>query len=133
MTEKAISKLEKEYKDCKKLSQKGNAVKEEVLDALKFFCRQNSEFAQAVVQTKAPLKDCIEGTVKDCGNKISDIDVYKAAVRFYFPGADIRVVMTIDLGDSGFSNNVQEDTTAVSEEKKPNSLHLSLDDLGIDW
>lgn len=136
MTEKAINKLDKEYEDCKKLSQKGDAVKKCVLDTLKVFCKQNGEFAQAVVQSSKPLKECVEYTVKDSGNSIPDIDVYKRAVQFYFPGADIHVVMTIDLGDGGFSNAAPaapNSAEAPTPEEKKTSLSLTLDDLGIDW
>lgn len=122
MTEQAINKLDAEFKDCKGLSLKGKAVSSAVLDALKNFCAQNAEFAQAIVQMDKPVKDCIESTVKGCGNAISDIEVYRKAVQFYFPGADVRFAMTIDLGDDGYSNN-------VSDESKPSGLQLSLDEL----
>lgn len=118
MTEQAIKKLDTEFKDCKGLSQKGKAVSSAVLDALKSFCEQNTEFAQAVVQTDKTFKDCVESTVKDCGSSISDLEVYRKAVQFYFAGADVHFVMTLDLGDDGFSN---------APEKK--TLRLSLDDL----
>ncbi|MCM1167088.1 MAG: hypothetical protein NC401_13870 [Ruminococcus sp.] len=123
MKEEAIKKLETEFEDCKSLSQKGKAVSSAVLDALKEFCKQNEEFSRAVVQTDKPLKDCIESTVKGCGSAVSDIEVYRKAVQFYFPGADIKFSMTIDLGDEGYSNN------PVSDEKKSSGLRLSLDEL----
>ena len=115
MTEQAIKKLDTEFKDCKGLSQKGKAVSLPVLDALKSFCEQNTEFAQAVVQTDKTFKDCVESTVKGCGNAISDEDVYTKAADFYFSGAKVYCKPVIDLGDDGFSN------------KKP--MKLSLDDL----
>lgn len=134
MTEKAINKLDKEYEGCKKLSRKGEAVKKCVLDTLKVFCKQNGEFAQAVVQSGKPLKECIEYTVKGSGVHIPDIDVYKRAVQFYFPGADIHVVMTIDLGDGGFSNAAPAaPNSAEAPTPEKTSLCLTLDDLGIDW
>lgn len=119
MTEKAIEKLDKEFNECKGLSQKGKAVSSAVLDALKSFCKQNTEFAQAVVQTDKTFADCVKSTVKDCGSSISDLEVYRKAVQFYFAGADVRFEMTLDLGDGGFSN--------APEMKKP--LRLSLDNL----
>ena len=84
------------------------------------FCGQNSEFAQAVVQMSIDksIKDCIESTVAKAGNSISDIEVYKKAVQFYFPGADIHFDMRIDLGDGGFSN----------DGNPKNSMKLSLDE-----
>lgn len=119
MTEKAIEKLDKEFAECGKLSAKGKAVSSAVLDALKSFCGQNTEFAQAVVQTDKSIKDCIESTVKDCGSSVSDIDVYRKAVQFYFAGADVHFEMTLDLGDGGFSN----------DKGNQSGLRLSLDDL----
>lgn len=91
-----------------------------VLAALIEFCEQNSEFAQAVVQMNIDksIKDCIESTVAKAGSSISDIEVYKKAVEFYFPGADIHFDMRIDLGDNGFSN----------DSKPQNSMLLSLDE-----
>ena len=34
---------------------------------------------------------------KGVGNSISDLDAYTKAVQFYFPGAAIRMQMSIDL------------------------------------
>lgn len=130
MTEQAIKKLDMEFKECKSLSHKGKVVNSAVLDALKTFCRQNTEFSQAVVQSDKSIKDCIESTVKGCGNAISDIEVYRKAVQFYFPGSDVRFSMTIDLGDGGFSNDPGTDPVpeaSAAQEKK--GLSLSLDEL----
>ena len=96
-------KLKNELKNAK-LSQKGGAVKNAVVSALIDFCKQNSEFAQAVEQSGKSVADCIEFTVEKAGNSISDLDVYKKAVEFYFPGATVKCQLTIDLGDGGFSN-----------------------------
>lgn len=130
MTEKAIKKLDTEFKECKSLSQKGKAVSSAVLDALKTFCRQNTEFSQAVVQSDKPIKECIESTVKGCGGSISDIEVYRKAVQFYFPGSDVRFSMTIDLGDEGFSNSAEiSDDPELPAVPAKKGLSLSLDEL----
>lgn len=100
-----------------KLGNKENAVKEAVKQALKDFCSQNDEFAQAIAQGK-PFSDCLKKIMSGVGSSISDIEVYKRAVQFYFPGADVHVKMTLDLGDGGYSNK--------SESK---SIGLSLDSL----
>ncbi len=126
MIEQAIRKLNKEYADCKKLSKCGGVVAESVKNTLIEFCRQNEEFAQAVVQNDKPLKECIESTVKGANGKgISDIEVYRRAAAFYFEGAEIHFAMTIDLGDGGFSNG--DPKAAPAPEKK--GLKISLDDL----
>lgn len=79
----------------------GKAMAAAVSAALIDFCGQDAEFAQAVVQggTFAACMADVANGVK--GGAISDLDAYKRAVRFYFPGADVRVKMTIDLvGDA---------------------------------
>lgn len=92
--EKALEKLTEGVKaDCGK---HGNAMKKEVAKALEDFCRQDAEFAQAVAQG-GDFKGCMEAVSKGVGQSISDLDAYKRAVEFYFPGAGISFSMTIDL------------------------------------
>lgn len=120
----AVKKIKSELKNAK-LSQKGKVVQSAVADALILFCNQNSEFAQAVEQSGKTAAECVESTVKGVGQSISDLEVYKKAATFYFPGARVKFNMTIDLGDGGFSNNSDNDTTP----KKSEQMQLSLDDL----
>lgn len=121
IAEKAASKLDKEFQKAK-FDKYGNVVKNPVLNTLKDFCRQNEEFAQAVLQSDNTIQQCVEHTVKGVKQSISDIDVYRKAVEFYFPGAKVRFSMTIDLGDEGFSN-------ADIQPTKTDSIDLSLDSL----
>lgn len=80
--------------------QKERAMAGAVAEALRSFCRQDAEFAQAVAQGGS-LIDCMAAVAKGVGQSISDLDAYKKAVAFYFPGANIRMTMTIDLiGDA---------------------------------
>lgn len=80
-----------------KLDRYGEAMKGSVHDALAEFCRQDGEFAQAVAQGGS-FEDCMKAVGKCVhGNSISDAEAWGAAVRFYFPGAEIRVTMRIDL------------------------------------
>lgn len=100
----ASEKLDAEFKAAKKLSSKGQAVSSAVVQALKDFCAQNSEFERAVLDGESVDK-CIESTVKNAGSSISDLEVYKKAVGFYFKGATVKMTLTIDLGDEGYSND----------------------------
>lgn len=94
--EQAIEKLEKEAKTAK-LDRYGAAMKGAVLDKLKFFCEQDAEFAQAIVQG-GTFEDCMKAVGKKVQNScIEDIVAYEEAVRFYFPGAGIVSTMRIDL------------------------------------
>lgn len=96
MYEQARKKLDDELK-CGKFDKHGQVMKQGVHDALTEFCRQDEEFAQAVVQG-GTLEECMNAVVKCVkGSGISDMEAYGAAVRFYFPGAGINVTMKIDL------------------------------------
>lgn len=75
---------------------KENHMKSAVMTALLDFCRQDAEFAQAVAQGGS-FQDCMKAVAKGVGIHIPDIDAYRRAVSFYFPGAGITVRMTIDL------------------------------------
>lgn len=79
---------------------KERAMSGAVLVALKDFCLQDDEFAQAVAQGGS-FADCMKSVAKGVGSSISDIEAYGKAVQFYFPGAKIHFQMTIDLiGDA---------------------------------
>ncbi len=99
-TIEAIDKIEKELRELNeagKASSKAKAVAKETAETLIIFCGQDNEFAQAIVQSDKTLSEACEYAVKDCGNSISDIAVYRRAVEFYFPGATVEMKMTIDL------------------------------------
>lgn len=93
--EQAVKKLEDED-EAGIYDRHARVMKDAVRDALEDFCRQDREFAQAVVQGGA-FWDCMKAVAKDCGNAISDLEAFRRAVRFYFPGADVRFHMTISL------------------------------------
>lgn len=97
--EQAKDRLQKESEA--KLDRYGEVMKFAVKEALLDFCRQEEEFAQAVVQGGS-FKDCMAAVDKKIkGNAISDLEAYKAAVEFYFPGAAVSMKMNIDLcGDA---------------------------------
>ncbi len=114
-------KLTAELKNVK-LGKYENVVKSYVLDEICIFAKQNSEFAQAIEQSDKSFADCLKATVKGAGSSLEDLEVYKRAVAFYFPGADIKCTMTLDLGDGGFSNKTSTDTGS-------GKLQLDLDSL----
>lgn len=123
--EQAFEKLDKEY-NTGELSRKGKAVGGAVIKTLKMFCGQEDEFAQAIAQTDKTVAECIGYTVKECGNSVSDIEVYKRAAEFYFPGAKVHMTLTLDLtGDAAAPDN------AVTKENTPKkrSLEFSFDEL----
>ena len=101
--EQAREKLETEYK-AGSYDKYANVMKSDVKKALLDFCEQDGEFAQAVAQG-GKFEDCMKAVAKSCGSGISDLEAYKRAVAFYFPGAKIQMQMTIDLiGDAAKSD-----------------------------
>ena len=91
----ALEKIDKGMKE--KLDRYGEAMKAEVGAALKDFCKQDAEFAQAVAQG-GTFADCMKAVAKGVKNSsISDMKAFGLAVEFFFPGAGIEVKMSIDL------------------------------------
>lgn len=75
-------------------------MKKRVCEKLLFFCQQNEEFTQAVIQGgtfEDCMKDVAEAAKKYDDNGIPDEDAYGEAVSFYFPGAKVHMTLTIDL------------------------------------
>ena len=93
--EKAVERLDAELKNGT-FDRIASIMKKGVHDALVDFCRQDYEFAQAVVQG-GTFTDCMKAVAKNCGHGISDLDAYRRAVQFYFPGAEIEFQMAIYL------------------------------------
>lgn len=91
----AVEKLNHEYKGGD-YDQYAQIMKQSVKQALENFCQQDEEFAQAVAQG-GTFESCMKEVAKNCGNGISDLEAFRRAVRFYFPGSDIQFHMTIDL------------------------------------
>ena len=97
-----------------RLDKYGEVMKQAVHDALLNFIAQDEEFAQAVAQGGS-FADAMQAVAKEIkGQSISDMEAYGAAVRFFFPGAEIRVSMTIDLiGEGAGQIGMQHDNNAV--------------------
>lgn len=90
----AAERLRKELPAVK--GQKESAIKHAVQDALLNFARQDEEFAQAIAQGGS-FADCMAAVCKGIGTSISDLEAYRRAAAFYFPGADVRFEMRIEL------------------------------------
>ena len=111
-------------------------VTDAVRDALIEFCYQDEEFAQAVVQSDKGLGECIETVLKGHGSCISDLEVYRKAVEFYFPGATVSMILKIhvnpyDANPQSSASSLRGTPNDAKEEKsKPASvIELDLDDL----
>ena len=113
--EQAVEKLSA----AKVKGHKENIMAPFVAEALQNFCKQDEEFSQAVAQGGS-FQDCMTAVAKGVGGSISDFDAYKKAVQFYFPGAEIRMEMTIDLVGAAKHH--------LTKEKKSEGIVLSLEE-----
>lgn len=119
--EQAKNKLEAEKK-AGSYDRYAGAMKDAVCEALDGFCRQDAEFAQAVVQGGA-FADCMKAVAKGCGSSISDLEAFRRAVRFYFPGADVKFHMTVNL-----CADVEAEAVATEQTASAAPKILNLDD-----
>lgn len=69
-----------------------------VVAVLEDFCRQDAEFAQAVVQGGS-VEECVKAAVKDAGSSRSDHEVYQRAAAFFFPGCVVEMKPTIHMSE----------------------------------
>lgn len=107
--------------------QKEKVMAPAVAAVLKDFCEQDVEFAQAVAQGGS-FKDCMHAVAKGVGGSISDIDAYKKAVQFYFPGAEIRVQMSIDLIGAAAGNEIATKAAHPHDDNGGRGIVLNLED-----
>lgn len=69
-----------------------------VAKVLKLFAESEPEFSEAIIaKGEKGFDECLKAIVNNVGGSISDIEAYRRAVSFYFPGAGVRFVMKIDL------------------------------------
>ena len=122
--EQAKRKLEAE-RASGKFDRYAGAMKNAVCEALDGFCRQDGEFAQAVVQG-GTFEDCMKAVARNCGSSISDLEAFRRAVQFYFPGADVRFQMSVNLCAS--VETEEEPVPAPAQVPKAERKILSLDD-----
>ena len=138
-------KLQKELSEIKGANRYVNAVKQEVYNAVMNFCGQSAEFAQAVEQSPKTFGQCCEAVMKNVsGGSLSDIEAFRRAADFYFPGAKIEFRMVIHMSEweeAGEAPAAEEpadfqtsgdvpgtDKTAAEEVKpKPEKTEIALD------
>ena len=123
ITEKQIAdKLASELEAAKACGKYASAVMGDVVRALKVFAKQDEEFAQAILD--GSLAECGKAIEKALNGKkaVSDLDVYKVAVKHYFPGAVVEFEMVIKV-------NPYEKDTAPEDNKVSINKKISLFDL----
>lgn len=114
----AVDKIAEELKKFKG-DRYGEAVKKHVAATITHFCEQDPRFAEVVYKTKRTLSDCCAEIMKGCGSSISDIDVYRGAVKNYFPNAEVVFTMSISIDGDAPSEEEMNRVARKPEPKKP--------------
>ncbi len=109
----AEAKIKREIQKAASSGSKERVIAGPTAETLIKFCKQNEEFAQAVVQGKS-FTECVKHICKGIENSCSDIEVYRKAAGFYFPGAKVDFQMSIRMSEY--------------EEKKDNIISIDLID-----
>jgi|GEM_PF-193772 len=130
----AVKKLTDEDKAVNTNFRYIKAVHTYVLNALCEFCKQNTEFAQAICQSDKHFTACLDNITKGLGGSISDLELYTKAVQFYFSTATIHFQMLIDVGDGVTAKPPLKlaESKNTQDEKSAEPLTISLDNL-LDW
>ena len=83
-----------------------------VVAVLEDFCRQDGEFAQAVVQGGS-VEDCVKTVVKGVGGSLSDLEAYKRAAAFFFPGCVVTMKLSIAMSEHDVAPAATKESKAV--------------------
>lgn len=83
-----------------------------VVAALEDFCRQDAEFAQAVVQGGS-VEDCVKTVLKGVGGSLSDLEAYKRAAAFFFPGCVVTMKLSIAMCEHDVVQAAPQERKAV--------------------
>lgn len=119
--EQAVKKLETE-KSSGSYDRYAGAMKGLICEKLCIFCKQDSEFAQAVVQG-GTFTECMKAVTKGCGTALPDEEAIRRAVRFYFPGANVKFHMELNL-----CADVEAEATATTPVASTGPKILDLED-----
>ena len=106
-----------EYFDGKIVGDIQRVIAGPTAEALKYFCRQEPEFQQAIEQSEKDFQSCLDHIARKYAGEegASDPEVFRAAVKYYYPTADIRLHMEIDLcAETGAAAKPQKETLGVS-------------------
>lgn len=114
----AIEKIKAEFEHFSG-GTKEKAVSSYVSNILQDFCKQDERFADVIYKFKRTLSDCCSEIMKGVTSHISDIDVYRNAVKFYFPNSEISMNMSIEItGDAPGEDEILKEAEKPKEKPK---------------
>lgn len=114
---KAVSRLTDELKDVKG-DKYVQVTKYAVAEALMDCCNQSEYFAARLLASDKSLTDCLTAICKGIGSSISDADLFRRAVKFYLPEAELHLILQIICGEEPENKVAEEKTPTPSPERK---------------
>lgn len=81
-----------------------------VCKTLRGFIDEDDRFAEVFANTARTVSECCAAIVDKSGDALSDLEVYRKAVQFYFPNADVEFKMNV---------RITGDAPSEEEMKKP--------------
>ncbi len=109
----AIEKIKAEYKEFKG-GRYEKAISSYVSTILQDFCKQDERFAEVVYKFKRTLSDCCKEIIKGAKSHVSDVDVYRSAVKYYFPNSEVIMQISIEI-----TGEAPDETEILKEAEKP--------------
>ena len=68
-----------------------------VVKTLRGFIEEDDRFADVFANTARTISECCAAVVDKSGDVMSDLEVYRKAVQFYFPNADVEFKMNVRI------------------------------------
>ncbi len=110
----AIAKLTDELQTVDKRNKYVNAVKNETFEMLCDLCNQSDTFENVIAESGKTLNDCLLEITKGIGTSISDIELYRRAVQFYCPNANIYFDMRIEMPNEETKSGTAEPQNIIN-------------------
>lgn len=117
----AIKKLDEEEKSFIG-GFKAKLIFPHVCKTLRGFIDEDDRFAEVFANTARTVSECCAAIVDKSGDALSDLEVYRKAVQFYFPNADVEFKMNVRItGDAPTEEEMKKpaEIKAVPDKPKP--------------
>ncbi len=110
----AIVKLTDELQKVDKVNKYIAAVKDETFEMLCDLCNQSEAFEKVIAESNKSLNDCLLEITKNIDKSISDIELYRRAVQFYCPDANVYFDMRIEMPNEKTAPSTAEPTNIIN-------------------
>lgn len=91
-----------------------------VVKTLRGFIEEDDRFADVFANTARTISECCASVVDKSGDVMSDLEVYRKAVQFYFPNADVEFKMNVRItGAAPSEEEMKKPADIKAEPEKP--------------